>query len=493
MSFEIYNNIFNQLNHAVLVTNKELNIISVNNSLLSLFGYLSCDELIGKKITMLVPDNHAKKHNKYVENYHKTGKSQIIGKGRKIYGKHKTGKKIPIFIVVSVDSINGTYIVIMNDITREVQRDEFLSFICHELRNPLQGIMGFSELLLYDRNKNDKDYKFIKGINTSANVMKQITNDVLDLSKIYAGKLTIEQIPIDFDELLYNVLQQSSKPKENVTITTSLSKDILLGKILGDPTRLNQILNNLVGNAIKFTEYGMINISISIENKTDKHYFVKFKVQDTGIGIDQKNIACLFDAFTQEKVSITRHYGGTGLGLPICHQLVKIMGGNEINVNSKLGFGTSFSFIIPMSYIQEEIQDNDNNVLMINYIQEKCSVLIVEDNEINQDILGTILNRVCTKVDIADNGLIGFNKWKNGKYKCVFMDIQMPVLDGISTTLRIREFEKDNNLEEVPIIATTGSVLQSEKESYINAGINHIIEKPYSEKEIMDIIDKLLK
>lgn len=492
MALKIYNNIFSQLNHAVLIADKKCQIISVNNSLLRLFGYSSSDDLIGESIKVLIPDEHARKHDSYVKNYEKTRKSVIIGRGRKLLAKHCSGKLIPIFIIVSIDSLTGNYIVIINDMAEEFKRDAFLSFICHELRNPLQGVMGLSELLLFDKKENDPDYKKLKGIHNSAILMKHITDDVLDLSKIYAGKLSLEIIPINFEGLINDVLSQSGDPKPDVFITTSLSKDILNGNILGDPTRLNQILNNLLSNAIKFTIQGMINIAVDIGERDEKYVFVKFKVQDTGIGIAPDNIKYLFEAFSQEKASITRKFGGTGLGLSICNQLVKLMKGNKIEVKSKLGVGSIFYFTLPMKYIKAIKTETKITKILhsVKNLNHDHKILIVEDNEINQEILETILKKMNYQVDIADNGLSGFHQFQNGNYKCIFMDIEMPVMNGIETTEKIRLFEKN---DKIPIIATTGSVMGIEKQRYFQAGVNYIIEKPYSEKEIIEVIEKILK
>lgn len=365
-------------------------------------------------------------------------------------------------------------------------KEIFLANTSHEIRTPLNAIIGFTNLLL-NGTLEIGQRKYIENIKASGNNLLVVINDILDFSKIESGKLTLEQIEFDFKNLIKHTiftLQVKSQEKQ-IELKYDLSEEIP-EIIIGDPVRLNQILINLLGNAIKFTNPGGKVKLRATKGKSDEGFVkILFKVEDNGIGIPRDKLNQIFKSFTQGESDTTRKYGGTGLGLSIVKQLIELQNG-EITVESNLGKGTAFTFFVNLKagnklsskHIKHQKKDINNAAA------DNMNILLVEDNIINQqlafDTIKSWNNNV--NIELANNGKIALEKIKTSDYHLVLMDIQMPEMDGNEATAKIRELPPPKN--KIPIMAMTAYALKNEKDNCLNMGMNDYISKPFDPEEL---------
>jgi signal transduction histidine kinase/CheY-like chemotaxis protein len=356
----------------------------------------------------------------------------------------------------------------------------FLANMSHEIRTPMNGVIGMIELISSTQ-LDDRQKDFVGTAKRSAKSLMVVINDILDFSKIEAGELTIEQIPFDVDQLFRDFVhdQQFQANKKDLKLEL-LKHQCQYTKAIGDPLRISQVLNNLLSNAIKFTQSGTITIDYEVVAQND-HLSLNVGVTDTGIGVSETALPHLFDSFSQSDMSTTRHYGGTGLGLAISKQLCELMGG-RITVQSRLDEGSVFRFSInlafssPSSELQETPFDGPSIKNLAN-----LSVLLVEDNEINQEVMLAILQNLEVKVTIASDGLEAIQSLTAShiaKFDLVLMDCQMPNLDGYETTRQIRAGAAGSLFSSIPIIAITANTMNSEREKCLAVGMNDFLTKP---------------
>ncbi|MBO9636018.1 MAG: response regulator [Chitinophagaceae bacterium] len=363
-------------------------------------------------------------------------------------------------------------------------KDDFVANMSHELRTPLGAILGFADLL----QKTDLDpvqQEYLEAIHTSGKSLLGIINDILDLSKLDAGKFIIESVPFSIPELMHSIQVMFSPRAAGKELRLSCSADLSINyQVTGDPMRLTQILVNLIGNAIKFTDSGSVDVNCIVSKEAAETLELCFTVRDTGIGIDPQKMDNIFDRFTQADTHITRQYGGTGLGLAITKQLIELQGGH-IQVKSEPGRGTEFNFMIPYKKAQEQtiISHKISEGETRSYGSFR-KVLIVEDNLINQKLTATILHHNGFEVSIAKNGKKAIDMLREYKPDLILMDIQMPVLDGYRTTQMIR----DELHIGTPIIAMTAHALSGEREKCLKAGMNDYLAKPFRESDLLDKI-----
>lgn len=364
-------------------------------------------------------------------------------------------------------------------------KENFLANMSHEIRTPLSGILGFTNLL-QKRPLDETSKEFVSSIQRSGENLMAIINDILDLSKIEAGMMRITPGTFSINGLINSVetLFLERAKEKGLTISCKVDSSIP-DTLIGDATRLTQILVNLIGNAIKFTHQGKIDIEVFKHSQTEKNITLGFKISDTGIGIDKEKLNEVFERFNQGEDSITRNFGGTGLGLSIVKNLIVLQNGN-IEVKSEQGKGTSFIFNIPYDISEEQL--NKISTVSSDYFKDKTNVplrvLVVDDNAINQSLMKHLLLQWNIDFDIVSNGLEAVEKLINQTYDLILMDIQMPKMDGYAATQQIREVLK----LDIPIIAMTAHALAGEREKCLSRGMNEYISKPIKEEELFKLI-----
>ncbi|MBC8035003.1 MAG: response regulator [Chitinophagaceae bacterium] len=367
-------------------------------------------------------------------------------------------------------------------------KELFLANMSHEIRTPMNGIMGMLNLLGKTK-LNDEQRNYLKLLQDSANNLVVIVNDILDLEKIIAGKLVIEHLPFKLVDKVATIVQSFIYKAEEKGVALIFQNSIP-GElvVMGDPYRLNQILNNIFSNAVKFTEKGKIVITTRIKSYIENTAIIQFIIRDTGIGIHETKIKDIFEPFVQADPAITRKFGGTGLGLTICKNLIEMQNGT-LQVTSKEMQGSTFTFEIPYTISEQEINENeqDKNTELNSISLRGRKILLAEDVELNQFIARHILEDWGVEVVIANNGKEALDRIQEDKFDLVLMDIQMPDMDGIEATRCIRQLA-DKASREVPVIALTANALKGDSEKYISAGMNDYLSKPFDESQLFRVI-----
>jgi signal transduction histidine kinase/DNA-binding response OmpR family regulator/Tfp pilus assembly protein PilF len=366
-------------------------------------------------------------------------------------------------------------------------KQQFMANMSHEIRTPMNAIVGMTRLLLSKEPRADQ-MRYLDAIRLSADNLLVIINDILDLSKIEAGKIVIEHTDFSLNELVQSVRDMLllKAEEKGIQMRVSLAPNIP-HRLVGDPTRINQVLINLAGNAVKFTDTGSVDIRTSLYKKDDNNTWVQFDVIDTGIGIAPDYVGRIFESFTQAGTDIARRFGGTGLGLTISKELVALMQG-EISVKSELGKGTVFTVVLPLE--ESTVQHHSitaNTVTEATKLElSKIKVLLVEDNEFNRMVAEDTLNEIIPgiTIDVAVNGQEAVDKVQQQHYDLLLMDIQMPIMDGLTATQIIRT-KLPKPARDVRIIAMTANVLQEDVQQYLDAGMNAYVSKPFHTEELL--------
>lgn len=369
-------------------------------------------------------------------------------------------------------------------------KSTFLANMSHEIRTPMNGVLGMLELLQKTSNLDEKQRRFTKTARNSAKSLLAIINDILDFSKIEAGHLVLENIAFNLRKTVeetIDLMEGFASPKK-VQLKCFIQDEVPV-EISGDPVRLRQVLTNLLSNAIKFTHQGKVDVSIILEEESDKHFKLRFEIKDTGIGISAENQSALFDAFSQEDDSITRKFGGTGLGLTITKNLTHLMGG-DVGIISVKGEGSTFWFTSRFEKVLEQDQSqsaDDDSEVPVDLIAD-THVLIVDDAQVNKFVLTEMLESMGVTVETANDGQQAVEDVAKKYYDMVLMDCQMPVMDGFTATEIIRAKEKSENSGHLPIIAITARAMAADREECLASGMDDYLSKPFEYADLKKIL-----
>lgn len=499
---EKYRSILANMKLGLLEVDNEGVITYANNSFCHMSGY-SMPELIGEKSKDLFhfdrkPENDSTKKRNHeigladayeVETKDKSGniKWWLISEGPRYNDKAELVGSIGIHLDITEQKNQETELVVARIEAEQSahSKEIFLANMSHEIRTPMNAIMSMANQLAKTNLEPQQEF-YLETIHTASKSLLVIINDVLDLSKIDAGKLSLENIGFNLIDVLQNAMQViTHKGEEKGLDLNNFYFDGNIAQVLiGDPYRLNQVLLNLMTNAVKFTEKGSVDLNCRVIADKLTSQVIHISVVDTGIGMDPNFVKHLFDKFSQENESVSRKYGGTGLGMSICKELIEQMGG-EIFVESKKGIGTTISFVLELQKgASADMPEREETSFNENFLVGR-KILVTDDNDLNRLVASILLLDYGATVMVAENGEIALEMIAKEKFDVVLMDIQMPVMNGFEATRKIRSLG-----DTIPIIALTASAIKGEREKCIDAGMNDYITKPINEEEFLKTIDR---
>lgn len=485
--------LIDQLESAILAGNRNREIVYWNQYAEKMFGWTK-EEVLGRPLReiLLHPDQwdqHEKRIARLTEDKRWEGDLKVI---------HKNGSSLPIHASSTVLRGNNdqeigfafvcfdmsSQVRVKNKLQRAknkaekavVAKQDFLSTMSHEIRTPLNVVIGMTRLLM-DGNPKSEQLKYLKSLQFSANNLLVIINDILDFSKIEAGKVKLESINFSVREVVQGVVQAFLFHAEEKGVDLKFEIDESLPeRVIGDQTRLTQVLNNLVSNALKFTETGFVSVHVKPLNQSNERLEIAFDVLDTGIGISQDKLPTIFNSFIQATSDTTRKFGGTGLGLTICKRLVELQGGT-ITVTSRQRVGSTFTFVIPYQ-TAEQLKSPPVSPTLEEYQLNDVRLLLVEDNSSNRMVATSFLEKMGVHVTVAENGAVAVEEVQRQDFDIILMDLQMPRMDGYQATQAIREL--GSKYQQLPIIALTADVVSDAKDRVKQAGMNDYLSKPFN-------------
>ena len=514
---EYTDNIIRSMNDSLVVTSPDGVVERVNRATLGLLGYRE-NELIGNQFGIILSS-------KELDWGDDTGQQwfvDIISRGYvnnlETTYRAKNGRLIPVLLSASLmhgmdNTVQGIVCVAL-DITERKQaeqvlreakeaaeaaskaKSQFLANMSHEIRTPMNGVLGMLDLML-DSITNESQLRLARMAHSSAEKLLFVINDILDFSKIEAGKLELQPVVFRIRDTVKEVndLFWLKAQKKNIGMTLHIDESVP-DTIEGDSVRLRQILINLKGNAIKFTENGEVSLEVRLEEETPEDILLRFEVRDTGTGISPVAQRKIFDAFSQADDSMARRHEGTGLGLAISKQLVEMMGGN-IGMESTPGKGSIFWFTVRLkrahAIAKQKVEDEtQGKVTESRSSNQQLRVMLAEDNPVNQEVGRLILEGLDCLVEVVDDGRHAVEELFTERYDLVFMDCQMPDMDGYEATkmIRQREAKIGGEIRRVPIIALTAHAMEGDREHCLEAGMDDYITKPFNAAQIGAIIQK---
>jgi PAS domain S-box-containing protein len=497
MSESMLNSIFSSAPEGIVVINTEGEIIQANPAVSRMFGY-PLQALIGQNIALLMSPRDRREHQEWIVRFLTTGVEELVNRPRIIEGYRRNGERFPLRMSITETRVDDElfFTGTLQDFTQvkaveeqlidaknkaEVAnrlKGEFLANMSHEIRTPMNGIVGMTQLVL-DTNLSPDQREYLLLAQESANHLLHIINDILDFSKIESGALELEPVSTDVRDLLQHTvkaLKHAADQKRlavNLHVPPNLPPDLLL-----DPVRLRQVLTNLIGNAIKFTHQGSIDVHLRCEEKTDG-WRLYFSVKDTGIGFDPSKAESLFNPFVQADGSITRSYGGAGLGLAISRSLVQRMGG-DIFASSIPGVGSEFS-----GHIRCDLPGANTQPVPLTAVKapsapmRRLHILLAEDHPINQKVASLLLTKMGHTVEVADNGRHALDVLAQTRFDVVLMDVMMPEMDGLAALEALRERELDTG-QHTLVLMVTAHAMTGDRERFLAAGADGYVAKPIS-------------
>ncbi len=505
-----YRAVAESANEGIVTIDSRAQIVSWNRGATAIFHYTEA-ESIGASVALLMPERYRQACLAGIGALLAGGETQIIGTPQEFNGLRKDGQEVPLELSIStwVAGEQPFFTGIIRDISERKRgeaalhaakeeaesatraKSQFLATMSHEIRTPINALLGMGELLL-ETSLSDEQRYFLEISNQSGAALLALINDILDLSKIEAGQLDMERVVFDLPNLItgtVEILNLLAKDRGN---RLELHwQEALPQWVIGDPGRLRQVLLNLVNNALKFTQQGLVTVTVG----AGAGDFLHFSVRDTGIGIAPEKLEAIFLPFNQADSSVTRTFGGTGLGLTICRQIIQHAGG-QIAVESRLGEGSHFYFYWPLPRTsspeleRERIgKDESKGVRMADAEQGSPQLLLVEDSEENQILIRAYLRSGRYRLDVVNNGAEAVEQIQRVRYDLILMDIQMPVLDGYAATQKIRAWEKALHPQQrIPIVAVTADAMKESLDRAKEAGCDLCLTKPVSKKRLLEVL-----
>jgi len=473
----------------VMIIDAKGTVQEYNPACEQLFGYKS-EEVIGQNVKMLMPSPYREEHDEYLHRYRTTGNKRIIGIGREVEGKRKDGTNFPMELSVGEACPDGQqlFVGIVRDITERKSaeqllriakeqaesashaKSQFLANISHEIRTPMNAVLGYTQLIENDPELPENYRRPLKAIHSAGNHLISLIDDVLDLSKIEAGAMELDIRNFDLDELTEDVSEMFAIRCEQKGLAWQTDLQISEPAVHADDRKLRQILINLLGNSVKFTDEGQVRLTI----KQNGQYYT-FSVLDTGPGVTQDAQQHIFEPFQQAEEGEAK--GGTGLGLAITKRHIELMGGS-LNLESTLGKGSCFHFELELPPADGDLISKHGNTSRLCRLAEPYRVraLVVDDVEDNCEVLSGLLERAGVEVNMANNGSMALQCIAEQIPDIIFMDVRMPVMDGLTATKQLRERWPD---EPIVCIAITASGLLRHRSYYLDAGFDDFIGKPF--------------
>ncbi len=501
------NMLLENASEAIVSTGGDAVIIGFNRAAERIFGY-AAEEIIGQDVSVLFADWDAAFETITSALVSRPDSSVIIDQ-LEVPARRKSGEAFASELSVSQMEFEGETFRIgfHRDISgrkaaeaaitaardeaeaANIAKSEFLAAMSHEIRTPLNGVLGMAAAMEFTT-LSDEQRRMLATINESGRVLMTLLSDILDLSKIEAGKLVLESTPFNVAASVQAVarLFEETAARKRLTYEVDVAEEAR-GWFVGDPTRYRQVLQNLVSNALKFTEQGKVRVALEAEAAPDGRVRLKTTVTDSGIGISQKAGKRLFQKFSQADASTTRRYGGTGLGLAISQQLVAAQGG-EIGMESEPGQGASFWFALPMAPAQSRQAAADAPAAARTGRASTIRILAAEDNETNQLVLGALLAQADVEAVFVDDGAQAVEAVRTQDFDLILMDVQMPVMDGVAATGVIRAMEGARG--QIPIIAVTADAMPEQVARCLAAGFDAHVSKPLRPDQLFLVIDETL-
>ncbi len=493
--------------YAIVIADGEGRIVLANAETEKLFGYQR-EELIGQSVELLVPEQLRGRHSEYRQDYMTDPRMRPMGTGRDLYARRKDGTQVPVEIGLSpVKTKEGTLIFAsMADITKRKLAEEalrqakadaekaneakgrFLAYVSHDLRTPMNSILGMVDLAL-ERTTEPTARSFLQTAKESADLLLALLNDLLDTARIEAGKLELETTPFS----LRRVLDQTTRvlsmraSQKGISFSCCIPPEVP-DSLVGDQVRLRQILLNLVGNAIKFTEQGEVAVSVRIKSQSEGEASLEFAVLDTGVGIPHSDVERIFQRFAQANSPAPRRSVGTGLGLYICSNLATMMGG-RIWVESEPAKGSTFYFTVQLPLARELSAEPEPPADVSAKAISVLRILLADDNPANRRLAAYVLQERGHAVEVAESGREAFRMAQENDYDAILMDVEMPDMNGLEATVAIRADERGRR--RVPIIAMTAYAMMRDREQCLEAGMDGYLSKPIDRCEMIALVETL--